>query len=44
MYSREGEPTAAPLSYSAITLLPEKMYTVVVPLVTAFWTRRPLAS
>src|SRR5579885_274248 len=30
MYSREGEPGAAPLSYSAITLPPEKIYTVAV--------------
>ena len=44
MYSREGEPVAAPLSYSAITELPEKMLTVVVPPVTEFTTRSPLPS
>ena len=43
MYSREGADGAAPLSYSATTLLPEKMYTVVV-LPETFFTRSPLPS
>ena len=44
MYSRDGDPGAAPLSYSAITFDPEKIYTVVFPPVTAFFTRRPPAA
>jgi len=48
MYSRDGEPGAAPLSYSVITFDPEKISrglgAVVFPPVTAFFTRRPPAA